>query len=108
MRKVDRFTVDTEEEWPEILRSAKIALPFTTRSLCLPSNITRCVLATNVQVVNALRLTIQHLEEDMVLSPSDSALETLKRQLLQRIAAKTIEDEDLKHPPSRNHSDPVV
>jgi hypothetical protein len=45
-------------------------------------------LTTKAQVINALRLTIRHLEQEMVFTPDDPALVRLKAVLLQRIAEK--------------------
>jgi hypothetical protein len=43
---------------------------------------------TTEQIVNALRLTLQHLEQESILTPNDPALAKLKAALLQRLAEK--------------------
>ncbi len=46
-------------------------------------------LASNGQIVHALRVTIEHLEADPDVRPDDLALTTLKRLLLRRLAEKS-------------------
>jgi hypothetical protein len=46
------------------------------------------VLATNAQIIRAIRTTIERLEQDSEVAPDDPALETLKRLLLRRLAMK--------------------
>lgn len=50
-------------------------------------------LVTNAQIVNALRITIQQLEQESSAPPEDPALIALKRMLLQRLAEKTSEEQ---------------
>jgi hypothetical protein len=46
------------------------------------------VFTTNAQIIRAIRLTIERLEQDPEVARDDPALDTLKRLLLRRIAVK--------------------